>query len=106
MSLGHTLIITKNGQEKNHADPGKKKRKTTGQQSAIRSTKESLSSASGISSRSTKRQKKQFDRNDPENICGDCEGNYYNDTNYYELDQGFLTGGTCTPWGCKAGGTR
>ena len=48
---------TKNVKEKDHADPGKKKRKTTGQQRAIRSTKESLSSTSGITSRPTKRQK-------------------------------------------------
>ena len=45
---------TKNEQEKNRADPGKKKRKTAGKQSAIRSTKESLPSTSGTSSRPTK----------------------------------------------------
>ena len=80
ISLGHTLIINKKSKQKcarkNHANPGKKKRKTTGQQSAIRSTKKSLPSTCEISSRPTKRQKKQFDRNDPANICGVCEENF------------------------------
>ena len=88
---------TKNVQEKNHNDPGKKKRKTAGQQSAIRSTKESLSSTSGISSRPTKRQKKQFDRNDPANICGVCEGNYYDDTDLQDAE-GWIQCPVCQLW--------
>ena len=88
---------TKNVQEKNHADPEKKKRKMTGQQSAIRSTKESLSSTSGISSRPTKRQKIQFDRNDPANICGVCEGNYYDDTDLQDAE-GWIQCPACQLW--------
>ena len=80
----NTLIINQKKQtknvQKNNADAGNKKRKTTGQQSAIRSTKESLPSTSGTSSRPTKCQKKRLDKSDPANIYGVCEGNYCDDT--------------------------
>ena len=89
-------------QEKNHADPGKKKRKTTGLQSELRSTKESLPNTSGTSLRPTKRQKKQFDRNDPANICGVGEGNYYDDTDLQDAE-GWIQCPFCQMWFHKTG---
>ena len=83
--------------KKNHANPGKKKRKTTGQQSAIRSKRKPLSSISGISSKPTKRQKKQFDGNDPANTCAVCEGNCYDDTDLQDAER-WIQSPVCQLW--------
>ena len=89
---------------KNHADLGKKKRKTTWQKRAIRLTKKSLPSTSGISSRPTKRQKKQqFDGNDLANICSICEGNYYEETDLQDAE-GWIQSPVCQPWHHKTCG--
>jgi len=63
-----------------------KKQNTTKKQTTETFTKKTPASRSEKNCNPSKRKKKQVDRNDQTNICGFCQGNYYDDTNVQDAE--------------------